>query len=220
MASTPVTLPSFIHIADVQAYLGGIPAYRIRLQPPPGEATEEDVLAIKGREGVSCELIDGILVEKDMAAYESRIAMVLGHFFESLLDDDDLGVVLGESGMLRLFPNQVRIPDVSFISWKRMPDEECPGEAIWSLAPDLAVEVLSAGNTEEEINRKLREYFQAGTKLAWVVDPGTRTVRVYTSRRRSVLLGEKDTLDGGKVLPGFSLPIKKWFQRASPKPRR
>jgi Uma2 family endonuclease len=101
-----------------------------------------------------------------------------------------------------------------------MPDETFPKEAIASLTPDLAVEILSETNTEAEMQRKLREYFEAGSKLVWYVDPEPRIVRVYTSPRRSVLLTEADTLDGRRVLPGFSLPIKKWFARASRKPRK
>jgi Uma2 family endonuclease len=210
----------FTNVAELQDFLGNIPAYRIRLQPPPGDATESDLLAIHDREGRICELIDGILVEKDMASYESRLACVLIFLLESFLEKNDLGAVLGEGGFLRLFPGQVRAPDVSFISWKRMPNHEFPDEAIASLAPDLAVEVLSAGNTEAEMSRKLHDYFAAGSRLVWYVDPGERTVRVYTSPRRSKLLTEEDTLDGGKVLPGFALPIRKWFLRASRKPRK
>src|SRR5262249_22684002 len=157
-----------------------------------------------------CELIDGILVEKDMASFESRLAGILVHLMESFLDDHDLGATLPGDGMLRLFPRQVRIPYVSYISWQRMPNQDLPDELSWYVVPDLAVEGLSKGNDEEEMDRKLKQYFQAGTKFVWHVDPKARTVRVYTSPRKSRLLGENDTLDGGKVLPGFSLSIKSW----------
>jgi Uma2 family endonuclease len=220
MATMTVSRPRFTNVAELQEFLGNIPAHRIRLHPLPGQATEEDIFAIRAREGRTCELIDGILVEKDMASFESRLGCILIFFLELFLEKNDLGVVLGEAGLLRLFPGRVRAPDVSFISWKNMPNEEFPREAIASLAPDLAVEILSAGNTPGEMQLKLQDYFQAGSRLVWLVDPETRTVRVYTSPRRSRLLTEEDTLDGGKVLPGFSLPIKKWFARASRKPRR
>jgi Uma2 family endonuclease len=209
----------FLTVADVLEHLGGIPAYRVRINPPPGQATEADLLAIDAQKGPICELIDGILVEKDMATYESWLAMVLIYFLQRYLDDHDLGIVLGEGGFLRLFPGQVRAPDVSFISWKRMPHQELPDEPIAALAPDLAVEILTKGNTKAEMDRKLREYFRAGSKLVWYVDPKPRTLRVYTSPRKSTLLTEDDTLDGGQVLPGFSLPIRQWFERARRKPR-
>jgi Uma2 family endonuclease len=212
--------PEFTNVADLQAFLWGIPASRIRLRPRPGDATEKDLLEVNANEGRPCELIDGILVEKPKGSYESRLASVLIYFIETFLEKVDLGVVLGEAGFLRLFPGRVRASDVSFISWRRMPDETFPKEAIASLTPDLAVEILSETNTEAEMQRKLREYFEAGSKLVWYVDPEPRTVRVYTSPRRSVLLSEADTLDGRRVLPGFSLPVKKWFARASRKPRK
>ncbi len=62
--------------------------------------------------------------------------------------------------------------------------------------------------------RKLREYFAAGVKLVWYVYPQTRTVRVYTAPEQVSELGEDQTLAGGDVLPGFSVPIRDWFRRA------
>ncbi len=218
--STRKAPPGYATMADVLERLGGLPARRVWLTPRPGEATEQDAIYLQEHHGRLCELVDGTLVEKDMGFYESRLALVLGYFIESYLELHALGIVVGADGMLRLFPNQIRIPDLSFISWKRMPAEVFPIEKVPTLAPDLAVEILSEGNTDEEMNRKLKDYFQAGSKLVWYVDPRTRTVRVYTSPRKSVLLTEADTLDGGKVLPGFALPIKQWFQRASRKPRK
>jgi Putative restriction endonuclease len=85
------------------------------------------------------------------------------------------------------------------------------------------VEALSEGNTSKEMARKLDEDFNAGVRVVWNVDLKKRTVRVYTSRERSILLHEKDTLDGGDVLPGFTLSIREWFakaERTGPKKRR
>jgi Uma2 family endonuclease len=79
------------------------------------------------------------------------------------------------------------------------------------LAPDLAVEVLSEGNTREEMERKLKEYFLSEVSVVWFVDPRNRTVRVYTSPDDVTELGEGDTLDGGDVLPGFSVPVARLF---------
>jgi Uma2 family endonuclease len=214
--AAPTTCPGrFTNVAELEEFLGHVPSQRIRLRPVPGEATEEDLLAILAHEGRICELIDGVLVEKPMATYEALVAGVLLTFINNYLFVHKLGIALPGDGLLRLFPGRVRAPDVSFISWKRMPNRELPREAIASLAPELAVEILSENNTEAEMRQKLEEYFQAGGKLVWFVDPEARTVRVYTSPRRSVLLTEDDTLDGRKVLPGFSLAIREWFTLAS-----
>ena len=113
-----------------------------------------------------------------------------------------------------LGPTLVRLPDVSFVSRQRLPGGKIPREAIPHLAPDLAVEVISQGNTPQEMDRKLREYFEAGVKLVWYVYPQTRTVRVHTAPERVLELGEDQTLEGGDVLLGFSVPIRDWFRRA------
>ena len=77
--------------------------------------------------------------------------------------------------------------------------------------PDLAIEVLSEGNTPREMARKVREYFDSGCRLVWVIDPRTRTIAVYTSLAKPIVLTEKQTLTGGDVLLGFRLPLRKLF---------
>jgi Uma2 family endonuclease len=117
---------------------------------------------------------------------------------------------------MRLAPGLVRIPEVSFISWDRFPNRRLPDEPIPDLAPDLAVEVLSPSNTREEMRRKLHDYFTAGSRLVWFVDPAARTVTVYTSPDQSMVLRPDQTLDGGPVLPGFSLPLSQLFAELDP----
>jgi Uma2 family endonuclease len=85
------------------------------------------------------------------------------------------------------------------------------GEAFWSVAPGLVVEVLSPTNTKAEIDRKLRELFAAGCKLAWVIDPESRSAKVYSSATRFKELSADGVLDGGKILPGFKLPLADLF---------
>jgi Uma2 family endonuclease len=201
-------------IGDLLEDLGDIPPHRVRLQPAPGTATEEDVIAIEARENRLCELVDGVLVEKVMAYYESRVAGLIFRYLDEYLEEHDEGIVSGEAGMMRLAPRLVRIPDVSFISWKRLPHRRVPREPIAGLGPDLAVEVLSKGNTAREIDRKISEYFAAGAQLVWIVDPATRTVDVYTEPDDCTRLHERQSLKGGDLLPGFALPLRKLFARA------
>jgi Uma2 family endonuclease len=214
MATAVLAPDRIVTVADLLDRLGGITPARVWFRPVPGTATEKDVIEVEARENRLCELVDGVLVEKAMGQYESRLAAVLIHYLEVFLDRHDLGVVYGADATLRLMPGLVRIPDVSFVSWDRLPGHELPAEPIPDLVPDLAVEVLSESNTEAEMKRKLREYFQAGSRLVWLVDPQTRTARVYTVPRRSRLVAEDEALDGGAVLPGFSLTLREWFQRA------
>ena len=201
-------------VADLLKGLGNIPPERVWFRPVPGTATEQDVIDMDAHQDRLCELVDGVLVEKTVGYFESRLAVVLIHYFELFLDRHDLGIVLGADATLRLMPGLVRIPDVSFISWKKFPNRELPAEPIPDLVPDLAVEVLSAGNTAEEMRRKLREYFQVGVRLVWLIDPATRTAEIYTSPRKRTIITADQDLDGGTVLPGFRLGLEQLFARA------
>ena len=198
--------------ADLLKQLGGIPADRVLLDPPPGTATEKDVLEVERLQGRICELVEGVLVEKAMGLAESFLAMRLGYLLNVYLAKHNLGLVVGEDGALRLWPGLVRIPDVSFISWDQLPNRKIPKKPIPDLYPDLAVEVLSRKNTKAEIERKLHEYFRSGTRLAWVVDPRKRTVAVYTAPDQSRLVTEQESLDGGEVLPGFRCKVAQFFE--------
>lgn len=201
-------------LADLLARLGGVPLERIRFHPYPGTAVEADVLARPDGEKRLCELVEGVLVEKPMGYYESRLAAVLIQVLGYYVEARDLGIVLGADATLRLAPHLVRLPDVCFISWRHFPNRELPAEPMPDLAPDLAVEILSRSNTEAEMARKRREYFDAGTTLVWIVDPPTRTARVYTRTEESVHVPVDGALDGGDVLPGFQFSLQEWFDRA------
>jgi Uma2 family endonuclease len=207
-----LTPPATIRtLADLLERLGGISADRVRFHPAPGTATEADVLEVERRENRLCELVDGVLVEKAMGFRESLLAFALGGILRAFVVPRNLGLVSGPDGTLRLFPGLVRIPDVAFISWDRIPDRRVPEAPIPGLAPDLAVEVLSPSNTTAEMARKRGEYFAAGVRLVWSVDPRSRTVTVHDAEGRSTTLDEAATLDGGAVLPGFAMPLKDLF---------
>jgi Uma2 family endonuclease len=200
-------------LADLLQQLGGISAARVRLRPSPGTATERDVLAMHDRENRLCELVDGALVEKVMGYLEAIVAVELIKLLGVHVDRHDLGIVAGSDGMLRLAAGLVRLPDVSFVSWSRLPGRRVPRQPIPELAPDLAVEVISRGNTKGEMARKVDEYFAAGVRLVWFVYHAIKSIEVYTAPHQSRRLGPKDTLDGGKVLPGLKLPIQTLFAR-------
>jgi Uma2 family endonuclease len=198
-------------LADVLRQLGGISPRRIRFRPAPGTATEEDVIKIRDRERRLYELVDGVLVEKVTGYWESVLAIELAGVLGDFVRPRKLGALAGEAGMLRLSPGLVRIPDLSFISRARLAEHRRTLPPILPLAPDLAIEVLSEGNTPREMARELNDYFGAGCCLVWFVDPRTRTVAVYTSPAKPITLTEKQTLTGGDVLPGFRLPLRNLF---------
>ncbi len=158
------------------------------------------------------ELVRGRVVREPPAGYEhcrlaSRIDRSLGEFVEK----QALGEVLtGEPGfVLSENPPTVRAPDVAFVAAHRVPEPVPVG--FGRLAPDLAVEIVSVSNTLSEIHNKVFDYLDAGSRLVWVVDPGTRSVTAYRSRREIRILSGRDELDGGDVLPGFRFPLPAIF---------
>lgn len=179
--------------------------------PPPGRATEKDVLDADAHEDRLCELVDGILVEKPMGLRESLIAMYLIEVLGAFVRARNLGLVAGPDGMLRILPHMIRIPDVSFISWTRLPGGQVPAEPVPAIAPDLAVEVLSESNTRAEMDRKRREYFQAGCKIVWQIDPDDRTAQVFRPDRPPTNLTSGDALSSEDVIAGFALPLRDLF---------
>jgi Uma2 family endonuclease len=203
MSHATIAPPEIKTLADLRRRLGGIPLERIWFRPAPGTATEKDVILAEKRENRLCELVDGTLVEKAVGFEESRLAAELIHLVKSYLDQNDLGICVGADGMMRIAPGLVRIPDLSFVTWDRLPGRESPREPIPDLAPDLAVEVLSVGNTKPEMARKVREYFEAGVVLVWLIDPKKRTAQVFSTGEKPILIRADQALDGGDVLPGF-----------------
>jgi Uma2 family endonuclease len=207
----PAASSSIKTMADLQKRLGDIPLDRIRFRPFAGTASVQDVIEIQEREGKSCELVEGVLVEKTVGYSESALAVFLGGLLNAFVIPRNLGLVSGPDGTLELMSALVRIPDVAFTSWHRFPGRRRPTSPVPLVAPNLAVEVLSRGNTPREMTIKRREYFTAGVELVWEIDAVARTVGVYTSPDKATHLGPGDTLDGGTALPGFTLACSDLF---------
>jgi Uma2 family endonuclease len=123
-----------------------------------------------------------------------------------------LGKVVGaETGFkLTRNPDTVRGADIAFIAAARLPAKGRP-VGFWDGAPDLAVEVISPGDTLKEVEEKATDYLDAGARLVWVVNPRNRTITVHRADRNKLLLRESDTLEGGEVVPGFQCAVADVF---------
>ena len=179
-------MPTFV---EMQNRFGAMPISRIRLVPPPGTATEADVVAIHDADRRLFELVDGILVEKTMGSKESEIAVCLSRILLNYVLPRRLGKVLGADGMLRLNAGLIRIPDVSVISIQRY--QAVAGiqdQRVWSVVPNLVVEVLSESNSQKEMQDKLVEYFRFGVEEVWYVSPSLKTICVYYSTEESIVI--------------------------------
>jgi Uma2 family endonuclease len=149
-----------------------------------------------------------------MSAYATWIASLLVGYLKVFAENHQLGRAVAEMlfdfGMANL-PN--RRPDVAFVSFQRWPkNRRVPRTAAWNVVPELAIEVISETNLAEQILGKIREYFQAGVQLVWVVYPVEEQVYVYESLTQIRVLTRTDELDGGTVLPGFRLPLGSLFE--------
>jgi Uma2 family endonuclease len=201
-------------LADLLSRLGGIPLDRIRFHPAPGTATEQDVIDLAERDEGLFELVDQTLVQNPPGFMEAVIAAKITSQLDRFIEEQDLGITIGAGGPMRLSTGSIRIPDVSVVLWERLPGRKIPTEPIPTLAPDLAVEVLSLSNTPGEMARKLREYFAAGCGCVWMVDPRMKTVRIYDSPTTSVLLSGDEAVTAGSVLPGFRVSVEEIVRRS------
>ncbi len=107
-------------------------------------------------------------------------------------------------------PDTVRAPDIAFIRQERIPSTGIP-KNFWQIAPDLAVEVVSPGDTPDEVAHKVGEWLAAGAGAVWIVDPKLRNVTVYRSLMDVTVFSKKDELDGADVVVGFHCRVAEIF---------
>jgi Uma2 family endonuclease len=165
------------------------------------------------KDGFRYELVKGELRKMSPAGSEHgaiiiNITVLLGQHVKT----NKLGVCFGaETGFkIATDPDTVRAPDLAFIGSARVPESGIP-KKFWPGAPDLAVEVLSPGDSYEEVDEKVGDWIAAGTRAVWVVNPRKRSVTVYHSTKDVERLSESDELDGGDVVPGFRCEVSEIF---------
>jgi Uma2 family endonuclease len=201
---------------DLASRFGDIPLWRICFDPPPGTATEEQCIAINERSERLCELVDGTLIEKITGTFESLIAGRIVTRFNNWIDAQPIrpGLALPADGMLKLRIKLIRVPDASYISRENLRAGRFPRHGVAAVAPTIAVEVISEGNTKREMDEKLSEYFEYGALEAWYCYPNTKTIVRHTSPSQCESLAETDVLTT-PALPGFSCPIAPLFVHPS-----
>jgi Uma2 family endonuclease len=160
------------------------------------------------------EVIDGTRVERaPMGAFETVLASWLCFLMNNFAAGKKLGLAVSEVlFVLNAARDLKRRPDVAFVSYARWPSAVVERAAAWNVVPDLAVEMVSPTNLAEEIDNKITDYFQSGSRLVWVFYPDSGRVYAYRSPTQVSILARTDTLDGGEVLPGFQLPIAQLYE--------
>lgn len=176
--------------------------------------TAEELWDMPEVPGKRLELVDGEVVEMPGAgALHGIILFALAQLLNDFVRRHNLGLVMpdGVGYLLSRQPDQLRIPDTSFVAWDRVPDEGAP-EGFWDGAPTLAVEVVSPHDRADDVYRRVRDYLEAGSNQVWVLWPKTRRVSVYRPNADTRELGPDATLDGGDILPGFSVRVGDLFE--------
>lgn len=172
--------------------------------------TAEEFLCMEENKGA--ELVDGRIEEKQMGAESALIGNDLLFEMKLVANRDKLGTVGGMEFGIQCWPdhpNRVRKPDVLFIRRERLPGR--PPRGWLTIAPDLVAEVVSPNDTVEKLERKLREYKEAGIPLIWVIYPDAGTADVLGANLPRTQLGRDGVLDGGDILPGFTLKLADLF---------
>ncbi|MDQ3696159.1 MAG: Uma2 family endonuclease [Chloroflexota bacterium] len=174
--------------------------------------TVEELEQNGGPEG-RWELIDGELVEIPPASEKhGRVVMAIGIRVGSFVLGQRLGYVYSsETGfVVSTAPRAVRVPNMSFVRAERL-DPDRDRTRFLRVPPDLAVEVISPGDRTSAVLAKAVMWLGAGSTIVWVVDPVARIVTVIRHETSPRLYTRDDTLDGGEILPGFTLAVRDIF---------
>ena len=175
----------------------------------PRLATEDDLRAMP-EDGNKYELVDGEIRVSPAGDRHSVVALALGARLLGFVKEHQLGHVMGADAGYRLPGGNVRSPDASFVSTGRFPNDR-PTDDWGSLAPDLAVEVVSPRDRPRHVLDKVGEYLEVGVRLVWVIDPRTSTAVLYKSLTDVREIGVDGDLDGGEVIPGFRCRLRDIF---------
>ena len=174
-----------------------------------GPATLQDLLNTP-RDGRKYELVDGEILVSPAGMRHSEVGGAIFGLIWEFLQGNPIGKVY-TSDVGIAFPNgNVRSPDVTYVSLAKLPGGVSP-ETFGEVIPDLAVEVLSQSDSLRELGRKIGEFLDNGVPLVWLVDPARQTVTVYRSLTETQQLDVDDTITAEPILPGFSVPVRRFF---------
>jgi Uma2 family endonuclease len=174
--------------------------------------TANDLWA-KPDDGFRYELVRGELRKMSPAGHHhGDLSMRLGWRLAAFVEQNKIGkVYAAETGFkIASNPDTVRAADAAFVCKERL-EAVSREEGFWPGAPDLAIEVVSPSDRFDQVEEKVMDWLQAGTRAVWVVTPRNRSVTVYKDRDHIQVLTGEDTLEDQELLPGWKLPVKEIF---------
>jgi Uma2 family endonuclease len=180
--------------------------------------TPEDLLAMP--DGRNYELVGGQLVERKMGMESGWVGTRLASMLDRFREEHGIGWAVNAENGYQCFPHDpglVRRPDVSFVRYGRFPNGVLPKG--WSkIRPDLVVEIISPNETVYELEEKLEDYQKVGVPLIWVINPKSRTAKVYRGDGSVDHLRENGVLSGEDIIPGFRCPLREILPLREPSP--
>jgi len=176
--------------------------------------TDAEFMALN-RDGHRYEIVNGELIDMgNSGAKHGYIAVILSAALFNCVSTQKLGAMFDSSTAFKMKSGNKRSPDISFMAKERLQGLDDIPDGFLEGAPDLAVEILSPSNKVEEIDQKLIEYFDNGSRLVWVINPKQNYILVYRNGQEpDRLLKSNDSLDGEEIVPGFNLPVAELFQK-------
>jgi Uma2 family endonuclease len=173
--------------------------------------TDQEIMSLPDN-GYSYEVVNGELVMSPKNnPQHGRTCIKISTRMETFAEARQLGWVFDSNTGFWMVNRNLRAPDVSFVATARLPKDS--GQGFFEGAPDLIVEVLSPTNRRREMDDRLRDFFESGTKLAWIINVDQQFAEVCHSLSDRKIVGPGGVLDGEDVLPGFKLPLAEVFRR-------
>lgn len=173
----------------------------------PALATIADLERHPGR----CELIDGEIIDVAPAGFDhGRATTQVGWLLTQHIKANRLqgAVLTGNPGFI-LDDHNVRAPDVAYLDAEHC--ARAPRRGFMPFVPNLAVEVVSPGDSYSDTVAKARLWISRGVALVWVADPRSQMVEVYAQGQPVRQLEAGDRIDGGGFLPGFACTVGELF---------
>ena len=183
---------------------------------PPRLITAADLLAMERIPGKRYELVRGVLKEKTVGTGDPHSATVIraGSVLLRYTDANDYGEArAGEPGYrLERNPDTVRCPDIAWFAPGRIPTGTV---GYPELTPDLCIEVASPSNARADrlLSDKAQMWLDFGAREVWILNPEDTAVTRYRPNMPPAILSDDDILDGGELLPGFSVAVWQLFRR-------
>jgi Uma2 family endonuclease len=114
--------------------------------------------------------------------------------------------------LLQRNPDTVRCPDIGFVRKQRLPVRYAKEGGYVEGPPDLAVEIQSPSQSPADVEKKIRQYFAAGTHTVWLIHPRRRYARLYGPSGAVTDVDKDGFLEAPEILPGVRIALQSIFE--------